>query len=149
MFGRTAKVLLALAAAAILLVLVGAAVYHFGCLGSDWDDRVIGPMRDQEGWMNNHSLWLAGLAALALVGLGIVVLVATVLTWGRGSSAAPAPAPAPVSAPAPSPSPVLAPPSTQGGTEGLDRLKELSDMHDRGALTDEEFTAAKRRLLGL
>jgi hypothetical protein len=27
------------------------------------------------------------------------------------------------------------------------KLKELADLHASGALTDEEFTAAKRRLL--
>jgi len=32
---------------------------------------------------------------------------------------------------------------------GVDRLRELAELHDRGALTDEEFTAAKRQLLGL
>ena len=31
----------------------------------------------------------------------------------------------------------------------FDRLRELSEMHTRGELTDEEFTAAKRRILGL
>jgi hypothetical protein len=31
----------------------------------------------------------------------------------------------------------------------VDQLNELSAMHERGALTDEEFTAAKARLLGL
>jgi hypothetical protein len=34
------------------------------------------------------------------------------------------------------------------GSSGLlDQLNELVAMHDRGALTDEEFTAAKARLL--
>ncbi|MGA2513941.1 MAG: SHOCT domain-containing protein [Candidatus Limnocylindrales bacterium] len=32
---------------------------------------------------------------------------------------------------------------------GTDSLRELSEMHGRGELTDEEFTAAKKRLLGL
>jgi hypothetical protein len=31
----------------------------------------------------------------------------------------------------------------------VDRLRELSELHDRGSLTDEEFAAAKRKLLGL
>jgi hypothetical protein len=34
------------------------------------------------------------------------------------------------------------PPST------VDRLAELSDLHDRGRLTDEEFAQAKKMLLG-
>ncbi len=31
----------------------------------------------------------------------------------------------------------------------VDRLREISEMHTRGELTDEEFTAAKRKILGL
>ncbi len=31
----------------------------------------------------------------------------------------------------------------------VERLRELSDLHERGRLTDEEFAAAKRKLLGL
>jgi hypothetical protein len=31
----------------------------------------------------------------------------------------------------------------------LDRLHQLSELHDQGKLTDDEFTAAKRKLLGL
>jgi len=34
-------------------------------------------------------------------------------------------------------------------TDGIDRLRDLAAMHEKGQLTDEEFTAAKRRLLGL
>jgi Short C-terminal domain len=30
----------------------------------------------------------------------------------------------------------------------LDQLTQLSALHDKGALTDDEFTAAKARLLG-
>jgi hypothetical protein len=30
----------------------------------------------------------------------------------------------------------------------MDQLSELARMHDAGALTDEEFAAAKARLLG-
>jgi hypothetical protein len=31
----------------------------------------------------------------------------------------------------------------------VERLRELSDMHSSGQLNDEEFAAAKRKLLGL
>jgi hypothetical protein len=34
------------------------------------------------------------------------------------------------------------------GSDVLSQLTELVQMHDRGALTDEEFSAAKARLLG-
>ena len=34
-------------------------------------------------------------------------------------------------------------------TGDLERLRELSDLHTAGKLTDEEFTVAKRKVLGL
>lgn len=40
--------------------------------------------------------------------------------------------------------------STSGGTAGnspLDEIKKLAELHSAGALTDEEFTAAKAKLL--
>jgi uncharacterized protein HemX len=44
--------------------------------------------------------------------------------------------PAPATAPAP-------------GAGVSDQLKQLSALHEQGALTDEEFAAAKSKLLGL
>jgi hypothetical protein len=41
------------------------------------------------------------------------------------------------------------PPAVTAVTDGIDRLRDLAAMHEKGQLTDEEFTAAKRRLLGL
>lgn len=35
-----------------------------------------------------------------------------------------------------------------GGDDDLDKLQKLADLRDRGALTDEEFEAEKRKLLG-
>jgi hypothetical protein len=51
--------------------------------------------------------------------------------------------PAPVAA---APAPAAAP---AGGitSEALDRLAELGKLHDQGVLTDEEFSAAKGKLL--
>jgi Short C-terminal domain len=43
--------------------------------------------------------------------------------------------------PAPAPSPA-------GGTDMVGKLKELSELKASGALTDEEFNAAKAKLLG-
>jgi len=43
---------------------------------------------------------------------------------------------------APQPAPPAAAPSM------LDQLNQLSTLHGQGALTDEEFTAAKAKLLG-
>ena len=45
-----------------------------------------------------------------------------------------APAPAPAAAPVPQPDPMA-------------RLKELGELHDSAVLTDEEFTAAKAKIL--
>lgn len=38
-------------------------------------------------------------------------------------------------------------PSTGAGPSMLDQLSELAALHERGALTDDEFAAAKARLL--
>ena len=37
---------------------------------------------------------------------------------------------------------------SQGSPSLFDQLNQLSSMHDKGSLTDEEFAAAKSRLLG-
>jgi Short C-terminal domain len=60
--------------------------------------------------------------------------------------AAPAPAyPPPPPAYAPPPAPPTAPP---GGEDLVARLQQLSELHAQGAITDEEFSAAKAKLLG-
>ena len=44
-----------------------------------------------------------------------------------------------------------APPSSSSGAgedDSLAQLEKLADLRDRGALTDEEFEAEKRKLLG-
>jgi hypothetical protein len=48
-----------------------------------------------------------------------------------------APPPPPPPAPAPAAQPSM-----------LDQLNQLTDLHTQGALSDEEFTAAKAKLLG-
>ncbi len=48
--------------------------------------------------------------------------------------------------PASPPQYVAPPPASTGGE--VDELSRLVHMHDSGALTDEEFTAAKAQLLG-
>jgi hypothetical protein len=50
---------------------------------------------------------------------------------------APPPPPPPAPAPAPAAQPSM-----------LDQLNQLTDLHTQGALSDEEFTAAKAKLLG-
>jgi membrane protease subunit (stomatin/prohibitin family) len=43
------------------------------------------------------------------------------------------------------PAPAAAPASTDTTAE----LKKLADLHAQGVLTDEEFTASKKKLLGI
>ena len=53
--------------------------------------------------------------------------------------------------PAPAAPPPAAAPAAPGGGGGgsiVDQLKELTDMKASGALSDQEFEAAKARLLG-
>lgn len=47
----------------------------------------------------------------------------------------------------PPPQYVAPPPASTGGE--IDELSRLAQMHDSGALTDDEFTAAKSQLLGI
>ncbi|MBS3177780.1 MULTISPECIES: PH domain-containing protein [unclassified Pseudoclavibacter] len=51
---------------------------------------------------------------------------------------------------APSAAPAPATPAAQtAGPDLIDRLQQLTDLHLAGALTDEEFSAAKKQALGL
>jgi hypothetical protein len=54
--------------------------------------------------------------------------------------------PAAPAAPPPAAAPAAAP--AAGGGSIVDQLKELTDMKASGALSDQEFEAAKARLLG-
>ena len=69
---------------------------------------------------------LFGLLGCVVVGLLVFWLLAARLAPDSGGSKAAAP--------------------TAGD---LERLRELADLHTAGKLTDEEFTVAKRKLLGL
>jgi Short C-terminal domain len=51
-------------------------------------------------------------------------------------------------APAPAPAPVPAPAAAPAGDDTISRLTQLASLHDSGALTDEEFAAAKAQVLG-
>ena len=57
-------------------------------------------------------------------------------------------APPPASAPPPPPpSPPPPPPPSSGSDDFVTRLRELADLRDAGVLTEEEFAAAKQRIL--
>jgi len=63
------------------------------------------------------------------------------LDAGGTPAASTAPAPAASTAPAPAASPADA--------SYLDELEKLAQLHDQGVITDEEFEAKKKQLLGL
>jgi Short C-terminal domain len=53
----------------------------------------------------------------------------------------------PPAAPPPSPAPPPAPVQPAGGDDLLAKLTQLGELRQQGLLTDEEFTAAKAKLL--
>jgi len=69
---------------------------------------------------------------------------------GGGPAAPVAPSPAPAVAPpaaAPAATAPQAPPAASA-VESADALSRLADLHDRGAITDEEYEAKKAEILG-
>ena len=135
MNGSTFRRLLVLAVAVVALVAVALIAFHAG--QANQQGRVtmmpFGPMRGYRFGFYGPAAW-GGLGFLGLLIVGFLlvwIVLSLVLGPGRGGRATVPPG--------------TVPPS--GG--GIDRLRELSEMHDRGALTDEEFTAAKRKLLDL
>ena len=61
----------------------------------------------------------------------------------QAQQAAPPPPPPP-----PPPAPAAAAPAAGGQTDLVSKLTELKGLKDAGVLTDEEFEAAKAKLLG-
>ena len=74
-----------------------------------------------------------------------VALVAGARMGQRRAEEAAAQQQAAAPAAAPAPAPAAAPASTDVTAE----IQKLADLHNSGALTDEEFTAMKKKLLGL
>jgi hypothetical protein len=60
----------------------------------------------------------------------------------QSQSPSPQPAPAPAAAPAPAPAAVPG-----AGSDTVARLQELASLHASGVLTDDEFAAAKQKVL--
>jgi hypothetical protein len=70
---------------------------------------------------------------------------------GQGATAAPPPAGAPAPAAAPPAAPPAAAPAPAapaGGNDPVAQLQQLAQLHQSGALSDEEFAQAKSRILG-
>lgn len=57
----------------------------------------------------------------------------------------PAPAPQPTAAPAPAPAPAAG--AAQSAGDRVAQLQQLAQLHDAGALSDEEFAQAKAKVL--
>jgi uncharacterized membrane protein len=122
---RTARRLALIVAVGAVIVGVAVACYIFG---SNAGHAGQGPMMGYRGFRGPGMMnWDGGFAwwpPAFMIFVGIVVL-AVLLIPGQG---------------------VWRSPSVPGS---IDQLARLSEMHDKGALSDEEFTAAKRKLLGL
>jgi hypothetical protein len=50
---------------------------------------------------------------------------------------------------APAPAPAPAPAAAPAGDDSVAQLEQLADLHSKGILTDEEFSAKKAQILGL
>jgi hypothetical protein len=153
MNSKIAKALLAATAVVLVVAVVGMAAYHLG-VGNMGFDRHPGfwpMMRDRSG---HDGMGFFGLVLLVLLGLAVAVVVAVLLGWGRGTSEVKPPSgmagsSGTASGTADPAAGTAAPGAAPVTADTIAQLKELSDLHDRGALNDEEFAAAKRRLLGL
>jgi uncharacterized membrane protein len=110
---------------------VAAVAYHIGATNGNGPVFRGGPFRGgMMGWGYGSGFGLFWLIGLVIAGVLVFWLLAALLSPDSrtrgGSAGAVTPAPG-----------------------DLDRLAQLSEMHTRGELTDDEFTAAKRKLLGL
>ena len=109
---------------ALLLVVVGAVGYRLGVAHGGIVNAAAG---------RGFGFRYAGIGLLGL--LGPLVLVGLAVTFVVLLVREPARPPTP--------------PERRDGSGDVDRLRELATMHAQGQLTDEEFAAAKRKLLGL
>jgi hypothetical protein len=121
---RLAALVAALAAIAIVVVVaynIGVANAHSAPVirGMRFDGHGMG----WDGYMPGFGL--LGLLGFVAIGVLVVWLLAALLSPDGGRR---------------SPGPAAG---------DVERLRELSDMHTAGKLTDDEFAAAKRKILGL
>ena len=109
---------------ALLLVVVGAVGYRLGVAHGG----IVNAAAVRGFGFRYAGIGLLGLLGpLVLVGLAVTFVVLLVREPARPS----------------------APPERRDGGGDVDRLRELATLHAQGQLTDEEFAAAKRKLLGL
>ncbi len=111
----------------LLLVVVGAVGFGLGVAAAHGGGADGIPMHGFG--VRYPGVGLLGLLGpLVLVGLAVAFMVLLFREPGRATPPPPPPAP------------------PNGG--GVDLLRDLVTMHERGQLTAEEFAAAKRKLLG-
>ena len=109
------------------LAVVGVVAYYLG-LGANHGaaHAAVGPFRGNYAYGLGFGAGPFGLLAAVLFGFVLVWLFVALISGPAGG-----------------------PRRASTDPAGVDRLRELSEMHDKGSLSDEEFTASKRRLLGL
>jgi len=169
MIRKNASRLLVVVAGLAVLVAVAAVAYYAGNTAAGTPDRgFVSPRFHGMGGMSFSQagglggFWLIGALLLGF----LLVLVIMALAGSGGPSTRPAANAAAANAAAANAAAANAaaanaaaanaaaaaagnPTAPTNPATGVDRLRELAELHDRGALTDEEFTAAKRQLLGL
>jgi hypothetical protein len=144
--------LLALVALVVVAMgVAGFAAYHFGVTSGPNTPMMRGiPFRGNEAGMMERSDWsvlgLIGFLALAVGGVLFIWLLAALLSPDRDKFGSGAPLVGQAASAAALP---LDASPTAPAAGDVERLRELSDLHAAGRLTDEEFTAAKRKLLGI
>jgi uncharacterized membrane protein len=110
-----------------VLAVVGVVAYNLGLAANHGAvHAALGPLRGNYAYGLGLGAGPFGLLAAVLFGFVLIWLFVALISG-----------------------PAVGPHRASTDPAGVDRLRELSEIHDRGALTDEEFTAAKRRLLGL
>ena len=121
---RLAALVVALAAIAIVAVVA----YNFGLTNGHGAPVMRGLHFDGHGMGGvgyGPEFGLFGLLGFVAIGVLVILLLAALLSPVGGHR----------------------PPGPAAGD--VEELRELSDMHTAGKLTDDEFTAAKRKFLGL
>jgi hypothetical protein len=109
------------------LAVVGVVAYNLGLGASHGTVRTMfGPFRGTYAYGLGFGFGPFGLVAAVLFGFLLVWLFVALISGPAGGSQRVPTDPA-----------------------SVDRLRELAELHDKGALTAEEFAAAKRKLLGL